>query len=188
MQCQRCGIRWASASLDKIRRQPCRGCPSGRLLASAQHNTEYLRLMMTFSVREMEDRGAVPIPDSILRADAVMAGTRPEEEQREEEDPFGHLHSGMDHAEPAATVQEGTQPIDVDRSAVLDCTDQHVVEARAHLIRRRGAAAWCEACGRWAISRVGRGLSGVCSGVLGSYAVRRARLREGKHPLTGRLL
>ena len=151
---------------------------------------------MAYSFRGMESRGAVPIPDRVYRVEAEgdeehgrdVAGSRPGEEQWGEEDPFGHLQSGMDRAEPPTPVQEGEQPGYVARSAELDGIGRHVVEARDHFIRRRGATAWCEVCGRWAISRVGRGLSGLCSGELGSYAVRRARLREGKHPLTGRPL
>ena len=184
VQCQRCGLQWASTSLDKVRRRPCRGCPSGRLLARTHHEADVLRLTMSYSVREMEKKGAVPIPDVAQGEEAEEAGTVPEEGQWQEEDPFGHLYSGMGHAEPHVPALEG----ETARSGELDYSSQQAVEARAHLIRRKGSIAWCEVCGRWAIARVGRGLSGVCSGKLGSYAIRRARLREGRHPLTGRPL
>ena len=120
----------------------------------------------------------------------VLAARHPQyswDEQMEDEDPFGHLSAGLDNNDPPSPPHTGVQACGPDQSAGLHSTSSSS-GTRGHLIRKHGSTAWCDVCGRWAISRVGRGLTGECSGTLGSYAIRRERLREGKHPLTGRPL
>ncbi len=59
-------------------------------------------------------------------------------------------------------------------------------DAMGHTLVMTGPIIWCARCGRYAALRVGRALRAQCVGVAtGAYATRLARLRSGRHPLTG---
>ena len=203
VMCQRCGLTRPSAALDKFRRQPCAGCPSGRILARLHENAALMHQVLSFSDHDMTLRGAKPIASEgskgitgscveppLHGVEKGLEARQPQyswDEQMEDEDPFGHLSAGLDNNDPPSPPHTGVQACGPDQSAGLHSTSSSS-GTRGHLIRKHGSTAWCDVCGRWAISRVGRGLTGECSGTLGSYAIRRERLREGKHPLTGRPL
>ena len=187
--CQRSGCQWAASSHNKTKRLPCRGCPSGRLLAKRHRDVGWIRSIMAFSDGEMVARGARPLQEvqsTSRQAGAEVPGAVDEspraEDGHSEEDPFGHMQAGFDDSPPEPVPQALSSQ--AERAASSD----HRNEVADHVIRTRGAAAWCEVCGRWALARVGSGLTGKCKGVLGSYGIRRARLRAGRHPLTGNLL
>lgn len=136
---------------------------------------------MSFSDYDMKARGATPFEEADERVLSQVPEPAIAESEREEhwegDEPFGHLA-----AEPSEIG--GQSPV---RSEALP-EESTAAGFRAHRLRKHGSTAWCDVCGRWAIARVGLGLSGNCTGVLGSYSARRERLRAGKHPLTGRPL
>ena len=184
--CQRCGCQWTESSHNKTRKLQCRGCPSGRLLAKRHGDVSWLQDTMAISNSELDNRGARPVqePEYGRQSNEEVQGAAEDTpraaEDLSEEDPFGHLQSGFDDSLPgSATLERSTR-------AVPAASERQRGEGAAdHVIRTRGAAAWCEVCGRYALARVGTGLAGRCGGVLGSYAVRLTRLRAGRHPLTG---
>ena len=194
VMCQRCGLARASAVVEKFRRQPCRGCPSGRLLARLCGEAEAIEGTMAYSNNDMESRGARP--STTVKPRDVVEGSEelsmpPEAAQlayEEDEDPFGHLRAGLDGSDQPAVHQGAALELSGAPGAESESARGQTKLAGEHVIRRHGSTAWCEVCGRWAIKRVGLGLSGKCAGSIGSYAIRRERLRAGKHPLTGQPL
>ena len=57
---------------------------------------------------------------------------------------------------------------------------------RQHALRSRGALTWCDTCGSYSVQRAGKRLKGVCLGANTRHRLTRlARLRQGKHPITG---
>ena len=181
VMCQRCGLTRPMKALATFRRQACAGCPSGRILARAHADAALRSQVMSFSDYDMKARGATPFEEADERVLSQVPEPAIAESEREEhwegDEPFGHLS-----AEPSEIG--GQSPV---RSEALP-EESTAAGFRAHRLRKHGSTAWCDVCGRWAIARVGLGLSGNCTGVLGSYSARRERLRAGKHPLTGRPL
>ena len=61
---------------------------------------------------------------------------------------------------------------------------------RDHVIVIKGPIAYCARCAQFAIVRLGKGLKGFCAApqqrTLNATQARLNRLREGKHPITGR--
>ena len=169
--CQRCGLTRPMKALATFRRQACAGCPSGRLLAGAHADAALRSQITSFSDYDMNARGATPVEEAAERVlSQVPEPARAENEGDEhwdEDDPFGHLAAGFDNNEPP--VARAQSPV---KSEAL-FEDRAAAGFRAHRLRKHGSTAWCDVCGRWAIARVGQGLSGECTGLLGSYSVRR---------------
>ena len=101
----------------------------------------------------------------------------------EEGDPFGHGPLGFDEpftsvrlAEPAPGMSASTS------GGVQRPPGAH----SSHSLRRTGNIVWCAICGRHAAIRLGIGLIKPCRGVaIGGYPSRIARLKVGRHPVTG---
>ena len=105
------------------------------------------------------------------------------------------LNRPDEHA-PVATVEcahvrrrlVGKQP---DPNSLVLRSVQSAVKERefGHLLVRSGRFTFCDRCGRWAIDRMSLGLVRRCTGSVdtarGAYRIRRDRLSNGKHPLTG---
>ncbi len=61
--------------------------------------------------------------------------------------------------------------------------------AQGHSLFITGPIIWCDRCGRYATRRVRQSLKNACAGsATGAYPTRLARLRSGRHPMTGELI
>ncbi len=61
--------------------------------------------------------------------------------------------------------------------------------AQGHSLFITGPIIWCDRCGRYATRRVRQSLKHACAGsATGAYPTRLARLRSGRHPMTGELI
>ncbi len=54
-----------------------------------------------------------------------------------------------------------------------------------HDIKINGPIAYCARCGKYAIERVGVGLTSACTGPEASTKLHVERMREGRHPISG---
>ncbi len=99
-----------------------------------------------------------------------------------------------DTGQPASSVPEGAAAADEVANrprfgrrytgVVADPVD--AAASRGHRLEISGPLVYCSRCGRYAARRVGRALRGGCVGeATGAYATRLARMRAGRHPLTG---
>ncbi len=96
-----------------------------------------------------------------------LAEWRPEDgpERKRQRHPFGRRYLGVK-----------SDPVDA-------------ANARGHSLRITGPVIWCNLCGRYATRRLGKALKSDCSGTAGpAYVTRLARLRDGRHPLTGKFI
>ncbi len=100
--------------------------------------------------------------------------------------------SGGGTAEAVAAGGRG-QPVPGQRSAAFGRRYTGVVadpvdaaSSNGHRLHITGPVIFCDRCGRYATRRVGKALKGVCGGsASGAYAARLARLRAGRHPISG---
>ena len=106
-----------------------------------------------------------------------------------DEDPFGHIGLGFDTAEGGPLGNPGVGQSSPEVDAVvppLAVRWGNEVAHLSHRLRRNAQVVWCIDCGRFAVSRLGVGLTRACRGVAdGSYAARLRRLSSGLHPMTG---
>ena len=99
-----------------------------------------------------------------------------------EDDPFGFRDLGFDDT----FLPDGAPDI-----VLANVMDEHreagaKVAHASHSLRRCAHVVWCEHCGRHAATRLGSGLLNTCRGTAtGAYPARIARLKEGRHPVSG---
>ena len=134
----------------------------------------------------------------------------------DEEDPFGHgalldepqtpMGVGGDAAPDRSSAQ--TETIEEALGTVPECHQRETRETielpnasanspenalqgahASHVLTRTAHVVLCRICGRHAAVRLGVGLQRPCAGfATGAYPARIARLREQRHPVTGRPL
>ena len=76
-----------------------------------------------------------------------------------------------------------------DTEAGLGKAEEARVQRGGHWLRVTGGLVWCARCACYANKRHGVGLKGVCyPGRGGAAKARLARLHQGLHPITGRIL
>ena len=100
-----------------------------------------------------------------------------------EDDPFGFRGLGFDDTFPPAVVP------DIVHANVTPAERREAGSKVAHVshsLRRCAHVVWCVHCGRHATARLGSGLRNACRGTAtGAYPSRIARLKEGRHPVSG---
>ena len=86
--------------------------------------------------------------------------------------------------EPSLRIEEFLEDLPLDDLAGNSAQADQV--HHSHRLRRNANAVWCAVCGRSAISRIGVGLQRPCRGAAeGAYPARIARMKAGRHPVTG---
>ena len=170
--CRACGHSFvASAKPELLAKRRCKGPLDARVFDSLSMQHE-LAGRYAYTSEEMHAAGAVPWRGVSGLPAVTAAGADPrlaEEEVRRR------------------LVGKQPRPISYNRKVVTET----IREAESgHILVTSGSLTFCDRCGRWAIRRLSRGLQRRCTGTvdtsLGAYRVRRERLRQGRHPLTGR--
>ena len=162
--------------------------------------------------RQLEMTRPEPVPQEADVSDMVQEYP-PSVASEEEEDVFGHQRLGMDDpfilgsgnppsrsesrrqemdnepltfvGPPAMDAEPGQQSSSPPELEDVDGEQVGQVHA-SHRMRRTINVVWCTDCGRSAIQRIGVGLLRPCRGVAtGAYPARIARIRAGRHPVTG---
>lgn len=96
----------------------------------------------------------------------------------------GHAGAAAEAEPRAAAADEGAAYGRRYWGVIADPVD--AADAQGHRLRISGPLIYCDACGRYATRRIGRALKQRCRGTAsGSYATRLARMRSGRHPLSG---
>ncbi len=87
-------------------------------------------------------------------------------------------------------IEAGARQTDVQRPSLGPLVGRISGQwGHGHKMMFKPRYAWCTSCGRYAISRVGSGLSRPCKGFAsGSYARYLNLLNEGRHPITGEVM
>ena len=107
---------------------------------------------------------------------------------REEDDPFGYGALGVDDAEQPRGADLGDLAPPCPQETGVE-QSQNKRAHPSHSLRRCAQVVWCGSCGRHAAARLGKGLLNPCRGIAtGGYPSRIARLKAGRHPMTGEQL
>ena len=171
--CRACGKRFArQADPASIARRRCEGALGARLLSSMGFAPIYSRYAHT--VAELLRAGArkAEVPTRLTSTTLSPA----------------ECISDSPAAPPALVRRRvtGKQP---DPSGTRSVFKE---DTTGHLLVSRGRLTFCDRCGRWALDRLSKALARPCTGsvdtVLGAYRVRRERMRQGKHPMTGEII
>ena len=171
MRCRICGLSFGHAATPgTVAKKKCKGPLHARVLDSLGIGHEMVQ-PCAYTIAEMRALGAEPWRGGAAGATASSADT-------------AHGH-GMQEGRRRLTFKQPPPP-------AYRCGDQSAVHKEkdsGHLLVRKGRITFCDRCGRWAIHRLSPGLLRRCAGsvdtALGAYRVRRDRLRQGRHPLTG---
>ena len=167
--CRACG-KWFNPSCEPsvLARKVCRGAMHSRLLDSMGLVRE-CKTFFCHTAMEMRAKGAV-------------------QWMQEPNRPDGHAPAATAEGPHVRRRLVGKQP---DPNSLVPRSVQSAMKEResGHLLVRSGRFTFCDRCGRWAIDRMSLGLLRRCAGSVdtakGAYRIRRDRLRDGKHPLTG---
>ena len=206
--CRLCGINgpWNRRARPTIFSRPCAGTMGtrcaivGRELAISPGKSAYddgtiaMESLFAYGAEKVVDTTGAPDPDGPLGGHAgrqnnnlpSLAHTLPVQLphfEDEEEDPFGHGSLGFD--QPHAGVLQ-VAPVPRVSMPAVSCVQRPSGAHQSHSLRRTGNIVWCVTCGRHAAIRLGVGLIRPCRGeATGGYPTRIARLKIGRHPVSG---
>ena len=174
LHCSSCGLSFGpAANPAAIARRKCRG-PLQQRVFSSLGMRQALEVRHAYSTEEMHAAGAeLWRGGASPMAAAAASGTT--------EPASGAVRRRLIGKQPRPTAYK--------EEGITDTTRE--VES-GHILVTRGRFTFCDRCGRWAINRLSIGLQRKCTGTVdtavGAYRVRRDRLRQGRHPLTNRLI
>ncbi len=175
------GKRPRASSASSTAPSPLRHRVSAGAAASSAARSELARPGSAF-----DDPEADPLSeDSEVAAGELAAASLPVQTV-----PAPASRSRSRSPEQAAAPADGAHRRSFGRRRVPGRADPvDALDAKGHTLVVTGPVVWCEKCGRYAARRVGRALRARCpEAATGAYATRLARLRAGRHPLTGEAL
>ena len=195
--CRRCGRAKEVEGKRLLQSETCKGCVGGRVLAENTGNSNHAWAAYRWSEEELRASGytqEVPIyiPEEEIWEEGLrgLQGTAFEA--------WGAVEDSLAGAEAAPRggeeggPEEGGPPVKrqkLEAAEGVRANRAHETALGRHAVRTRGTLTWCDICGAYATERAGRRIMGLCKPAPTRHtATRLARMRQGKHPISGELL